>query len=202
MIPRIHSSSSEAGARRLPPVTRLTVTLGFVGIVALLPRMAWNAHAAAAAALLVAVLLSRVRIATLTKRLLCLEPFVLGVSLLSLLQPDGLSIFLALLTKSTLCLAGMVLLSATTPFSEIIAGLGGLRVPALLFTTLALMYRYLFVLAEETQRMQRARKSRTFVENRARLWASLATVAAQLFIRSSERAERIYAAMCARGWKT
>jgi energy-coupling factor transporter transmembrane protein EcfT len=29
----------------------------------------------------------------------------------------------------------------------------------------------------------------------------MATVISQLFIRSSERAERIYAAMCARGWR-
>ncbi len=68
-------------------------------------------------------------------------------------------------------------------------------------TTLALMYRYLFVLMDEAERMQRARASRTFTKPGLRSWKTLGTVVGQLFVRSSERAERIYSAMCARGWK-
>ena len=75
------------------------------------------------------------------------------------------------------------------------------RVPALLVTTLSLMYRYMFVLLDEGQRMRRARLSRTFTGRRARSWRARASVLGQLFIRSSERAERIYGAMCARGWR-
>ena len=73
--------------------------------------------------------------------------------------------------------------------------------PALLLTTIALMYRYLFVLIEEAERMQRARTSRTLRARRAHAWRSTAALAGQLFLRSTERAERIYAAMCARGWR-
>ena len=68
-------------------------------------------------------------------------------------------------------------------------------------TTLTLMHRYLFVLADEAERMRRARASRTFTRGRRFQWHTLATVVGQLFIRASERAERIYDAMCARGWK-
>ena len=75
------------------------------------------------------------------------------------------------------------------------------RVPALLLTTIALMYRYLFVLADEAGRMQRARASRTLRPGRVHAWRSTAALAGQLFLRSTERAERIYAAMCARGWQ-
>jgi cobalt/nickel transport system permease protein len=67
--------------------------------------------------------------------------------------------------------------------------------------TLALMHRYLFVLADEAERMSRARASRTFTPRRRVRWPALASVAGQLFLRASERAERIYAAMCARGWR-
>lgn len=49
--------------------------------------------------------------------------------------------------------------------------------------------------------MGRARASRTFTGRRRWQWPVLATVAGQLFVRASERAERIYAAMCARGLK-
>jgi cobalt/nickel transport system permease protein len=54
---------------------------------------------------------------------------------------------------------------------------------------------------DEAERMQRARASRTFTKRRFALWKVLGTVMGQLFVRSTERAERIYAAMCARGWK-
>jgi energy-coupling factor transporter transmembrane protein EcfT len=43
--------------------------------------------------------------------------------------------------------------------------------------------------------------SRTFTRRRRVRWQTLATVVGQLFVRASERAERIYDAMCARGWK-
>ncbi len=105
------------------------------------------------------------------------------------------------MVKSTLCLATMILLTNTTPFADLLRTLRRLRVPGLLITVLALMYRYLFVLIDEAERMQRARRSRTFSARRAHVWASLATLGGQLFVRSTERAERIYAAMCARGWR-
>ena len=106
-----------------------------------------------------------------------------------------------MVAKTTLCLLTMLLLSNTTPFSEILGVMRRAHVPALLVSTLALMYRYLFVLVDETQRMRRARASRTFRQGRWRTWGTLATVIGQLFVRSTERAERIYAAMIARGWQ-
>ena len=53
----------------------------------------------------------------------------------------------------------------------------------------------------EAHRMKRARMSRTFTPQRRRTWQAMASVVGQLFVRASERAERIYGAMCARGWK-
>jgi cobalt/nickel transport system permease protein len=93
------------------------------------------------------------------------------------------------------------LVSNTTPFSEILRVLRWVRVPSLLITTIALMHRYLFVLADESERMRRARLSRTIRRDRRLRWQALSTVVGQLFIRASERAERIYDAMCARGWR-
>jgi cobalt/nickel transport system permease protein len=106
-----------------------------------------------------------------------------------------------LIARSTVCLLAVILVSNTTPFSEVLRVLRRIRVPALLITTIALMHRYLFVLVEEAETMRRARSSRTFTVQRWWQWRVLATVAGQLFIRASGRAERIYAAMCARGFK-
>ena len=121
--------------------------------------------------------------------------------MLAIFSPGGWPLFGLLIAKVTLCLLTMILLANTTPFADLLRVLKTARVPALLITTLALMYRYLFVLVDESQRMRRARLSRTFGAKRASVWRSTATVAGQLFIRASERAERIYAAMCARGWE-
>ena len=145
--------------------------------------------------------MSRLPALFLIKRMLLLEPLVIGIAVLMLFQPDGGKIFAFILLKTNLCLLATVLLSNTTPFTEILRVLKRLRVPWMFTTTLTLMHRYLFVLADEAGRMRRARLSRTFTRGRKYEWRSLATVIGQLFIRASERAERIYDAMCARGWK-
>jgi cobalt/nickel transport system permease protein len=109
--------------------------------------------------------------------------------------------FAQVMLKANLCLLTTVLLANTTPFTEILRVLKRLHVPWLFVTTLTLMHRYLFVLADETERMRRARLSRTFTPGRRFQWQALSSVAGQLFVRASERAERIYNAMSARGWK-
>jgi cobalt/nickel transport system permease protein len=137
----------------------------------------------------------------LVKRLLFLEPIVLGVAVLSLLQPNGGRIFGALVLRSSICIVSLTLLANTTPLGEMLAVMKRLRLPMILITTVALMHRYLFVLIEESQRMRRARASRTFTKSRTNAWKTVASICSQLFVRSTDRAERVYAAMCARGWK-
>jgi cobalt/nickel transport system permease protein len=186
---------------RLPAWVKLGAALAVVVVVLLLPatRAAWLAGAAVALVGVAAA--SRIPAGFLVRRVLLLEPFVLGVAILALFQPGGWRLFLLLVAKCTLCLLAMVLLSSTTPFADLLGVLRAAGMPALLVTTLSLLYRYLFLLVDEAQRMKRARASRTLGAGRARTWHTLATVVSQLFIRSSERAERIYAAMCARGWQ-
>lgn len=198
LSPYQHGSSA---VHRLPAGAKLAAAIACILLVVLLPRTAWWAHAAIAAVLVGVALVARAKLRPMLVRLLLLEPFVLGIALLALLRPGGLALFLSMLAKSTLCLATMILLTATTRFSDLLGVLWRIRVPALLVTTLALMHRYLFVLVEELERMQRARRSRTFSAGRSSAWRNSAQVAGQLFVRTSERAERVYLAMCARGWK-
>ena len=191
-----------SAVHRLPAGLKAGGALAFVLAVVLLPRAAWTAYATGAGLLLLLAGLSRIPPPALVRRLLLVEPLAFGVALLSLLQPAGLVVFAATFAKSTLCLFCMVLLSSTTRFSALLRVLWWIRVPSLLVTTLALMHRYLFVLVDESGCMLRARRSRTFTRNRTGAWRSASSVIAHLFVRSSERAERIYAAMCARGWRT
>ena len=151
------------------------------------------------AVLVVVALVARVPAWPLLRRLLWLEPFVLGLAGLALLQPDGLLRGGWLLLRSNLCLLTMLLLAATTPFPALLAVLRALRLPKLLLTTVALTFRYLAVLADEAQRMQRARQCRSARVGGWPGWQVLATVPSQLFVRTTARAERIHAAMVARG---
>ncbi|MFH1220426.1 MAG: CbiQ family ECF transporter T component [Candidatus Eisenbacteria bacterium] len=187
---------------RLPAAIKLGTALASISLVAMLPRSSALGYAVVASALLGVAALSRVPALHLAKRLLLVEPFALSIALLSLAQQNGFRILAALLVKSTLCLFTLVLLSSTTRFYDILRVLRRARTPAILVTTLALMHRYIFLLTEEMGRMMRARRSRTFSGGRLWVWRSSATIVAHLFVRTSERAERVYAAMSARGWRT
>ena len=191
----------DSPVHRLPAVLKLGAALVIIAGTVLLPLRWWSWYVGVTTLLILGAALSRISPFFLLQRLLLLSPFVLGVVLVNALQPAGRANWLALAVKSGLCLLTVILVSNTTPFSKILRVLERARVPGLLITTIALMHRYLFVLVEESERMRRARASRTFTGGRRTRWQSLATVVGQLFIRASERAERIYDAMCARGWK-
>jgi len=194
-------SRQDTPTHRASAEAKLTCGLAVVALTVAAPLDALPYFVALASALVAVALAARIPLNYLGVRLLWMEPFVLGVGVLTLLQPQGWKVFLGIVVKSTLSLVTMAVLANTTPFAEILRVLRRIRLPALLVTTLALMYRYLFVLVDEAERMQRARVARTFDRRRLYSWKMLATVLGQLFVRSTERAERIYSAMLARGWK-
>ena len=186
---------------RLPAAFKLGAALAVIVVTVIAP-LSWSWWFAGAAVLLVLVsAVSGLAPVFLLKRILALSPFVLGVALVNAWQPAARGHWFGVAVRSVICLLTVILVSNTTPFSQILRVLQTVRVPGLLITTIALMHRYLFVLADEAERMRRARLSRTFTRGRRFQWRSLATVLGQLFVRTSERAERIYDAMCARGWK-
>ncbi|HPW54188.1 MAG: cobalt ECF transporter T component CbiQ [Thermoanaerobaculaceae bacterium] len=185
----------------LPAWLKALATLTLVMAMAVARPSWWPALVVATALLVAGAWLSRIPAGFLLRRLLLLEPVVVVVATLALWQPDGGMRFALLVARSTLSLAALILFTNTTPFGEVLELLRRCRVPSLLVTVLALMYRYVFVLVDEAARLQRARASRAFSRSAARSWRSVASGAGQLFVRSSERAERVFTAMCARGWR-
>jgi cobalt/nickel transport system permease protein len=183
------------------PQWKLVGALALLVGIALAPRRPDAVYFIPAAILVAVWALSRMSFTYAFKRLLLIEPFILAIAVLSLFRPESAPIFFAAVIKSNLCVFTMLLLTWTTPFHEILGVLRQISVPTPMLTTLALMYRYLPVLAEESGRMQRARASRMFTRQRGFVWRNLSQISGQLFIRTVDRAERIYLAMCARGWK-
>ena len=196
-----YHSHRDSAVSRLPAGLKLGVALGMIVGTVLAPPGAVGWFVAMAGGLAAAVILGRLPVWFLLKRLAWLSPFVLSVALVNAWQPGARGSWQTVALKSAICLLTVIVTSNTTPFSGVLRVLRAVRVPGLLITTVALMHRYLFVLAEDAERMRRARASRRFTHGRGARWRMSSTVVGQLFVRASERAERIYDAMCARGWK-
>ncbi len=194
-------SRLESPVHRLSATLKLLTALTFIVLTVTFPFHQGWPFLILTGFLVAGGILSKIPWRFLIGRLLILEPFALGIAIMTLFQHDGYILFISILVKSTLCLFAMILMSNTTPFSRILAALHDLRIPSMLITILALAYRYLFVLIDEGERLQRARRSRTFSGSRAGRWVTLSSLVGQLFVRSTERAERIYDAMMSRGWR-
>ncbi len=147
------------------------------------------------------IVLGRIPLLMLLRRLMAFEVLAVTTSILALFQPDGWHLFWVLLAKATLSLVTAIVFSMSVSFMELLDLLRRLRVPRLFVTTIALLYRYLFVLTDQAARMTRARASRTFVPSKRRAWVINSGIIGTLALRSVERAEHVYNAMRARGWR-
>lgn len=215
----------ESFLHRLDPRVKALVTVIFIVSNALLPDGAWAAFAFAWLFLLALNLLSQLGIGFTLKRSIIALPFALIAVTVLFSMPGkplstfhflfwqftitdaGLLRFVSILIRSWLSVQMAILLVAVTRFPDLIHALEHLRVPAVLTTIIAFLYRYLFMLTDEVYRLLRARESRSGAVAGSRsgggvLWRARVAggMAGQLFLRSYERSDRIYNAMVARGY--
>ncbi len=199
----------------------LTVSAAFA--VTLIPEGRWDAFALAAVVVLLFATLSRLPAEFFVRRAGLALPFVAAALPLIFTRPgetlftmplvgwsasmEGLTAVASILLKSSLAVLMATILVGTTRPPDLLRALERLRIPKLLSSTIMLMYRYLFVIAEEGQRMLRARESRSgalagIKPGRSASWRAgiLGRMVGSLFLRSYERSERVYAAMASRGY--
>ena len=216
---------TESFIHRLDPRAKVIVTVAFILSNALLPDGAWIAFAISWLFLILLNVLSNLGILFTFKRSFVALPFALvavtvlfsipGKALTSFhflfwdltITDMGLLRFVTILVRSWLSVQMAILLVATARFPDIVHALEHLRVPSILTTIIAFLYRYLFVLADEVFRLLRARESRSAAAAGTKsggsvMWrAGIAgNMAGQLFLRSYERSDRVYNAMLARGY--
>lgn len=228
---RYHETNSFI--HRLDPRVKVAVTVAFILSNALLPDGAWIAFGLSWLFLLFANLFSSLGIGFTLKRSFVALPFALvaitvlfsgsGQPLTSFhflfwdlnITDVGLLRFVSILVRSWLSVQMAILLVATARFPDIVHALEHLRVPSILTTIIAFLYRYLFVLGDEVFRLMRARESRSAARSggkgavssvrsgRGVAWRARVAghMAGQLFLRSYERSDRVYNAMLARGYK-
>jgi cobalt/nickel transport system permease protein len=112
----------------------------------------------------------------------------------------GLLLMWNVLIKAYLSIVCSILLINTTDFADLLKAFERLRVPGLLVMIISFMYRYLFVIEDELERINLARQSRAFRQSGWLQIKTLANIVGVLFIRSYEKAEVVYTAMCCRGY--
>jgi cobalt/nickel transport system permease protein len=174
--------------------------LGLLGITVIaVSASAWPVFAACAAAQATIAVAARVPARTIVSRGRVVLPLLLLLALfLPFSDPQQIATVAA---KALLGTLSAVLLGATTSFPDVLHALERLKVPPLPILIAAFMYRYLFTIVEEVQRMKAALAARGYAPRTALQAAAIGRVATALFLRTYERAERVHLAMLARGWR-
>lgn len=148
----------------------------------------------------------------LARKLLIAAPFAFFVGVFNpmldtttVLQIGTVSIsggwvsFAAIMFRFLLTISAALVLIGTTSFMGVCMGLERLGMPDVLATQMLFLYRYIFVLGEETMRMSRARASRSFGK-RGMGMRVYSQILGHLLLRTYARAQHVYQAMLARGF--
>lgn len=147
------------------------------------------------------ILASRVPIRFVLKKILEILPFIIIISLSLLFKQKGYILFLNCIVKAILAMLSILLISSTTKFHSLVHALSHLGVPKIIINLLSFMYRYSFLLEDEVLRTRRAYDSRNINGvSWFRKIRILSNILGVIFIHAYERAERVYLAMCARGY--
>lgn len=218
---------TRSAIHQLDPRVKFVLAVAFIFTVALTPSGAWPVYILLFALAMGVVVLSELGVGFVLKRAVLALPFVLaalpviftlpGEPLFSLRlgawtltgSAAGLERFASVALKSWISVQIAIVLAASTPFPELMMAMRAVRVPRLLVSIFGLMWRYLFVLADEAMRLMRARSARSGASGLpgAKVGGSLpwrgrvaGGMAGNLFLRAIERSDRIYVAMLSRGY--
>ncbi|NMA43727.1 MAG: cobalt ECF transporter T component CbiQ [Oligosphaeraceae bacterium] len=197
---------------RLDPRAKLIVTVLF-----LLTVVSYRKYEVAELTplfLYLAVLLAlgRVPVLVIARYLLLACPFAVLVAVFNplidrqiiaqlgpLAVSGGWMSFVSILIRFVLTVSAVLLLLACTGYVTVCAALDKLGVPRLLIMQFLMLYRFIFILADEASRMLRAHSLRS-PDGRGtslRVWGSLA---GNLLLRAYDRGVRVHTAMLARGF--
>src|SRR5262249_27981882 len=114
---------------------------------------------------------------------------------------DGTRLALLIGLRAMTVMIVLLVLWATAPLDATLKAAQALRVPGVLIQLMLLTYRYLFLLAEELQRLRIALRVRGYRQRATvHCYRTTAHVAGTLLVRGYERAERVSHAMRCRGF--
>lgn len=111
----------------------------------------------------------------------------------------GWASFASIVLRFILTVAAVLALISSTGFNAVCDSLSRFRVPRPFVVQLLFFYRYIFVLTDEADRIERARSLRSFGK-RGMGFGPFISLVGNLLLRALDRAERVYQAMRCRGF--
>ncbi len=112
---------------------------------------------------------------------------------------EGLHQGVAAATRVACDMTWLAAIFLTTSFNQLIHALKWFRVPDILVDTIAMAYRYAFLIYSEFKKMQEAAQARGGFRNYKSKCRSTARILAQILLRAFDRSKRIQLSMMARG---
>lgn len=219
---RDHHVAGGSFLHRLDARTKLGSALAFIFSAVLIPHGHWAVFAMMGALIAVGIVLSGLSPKLVLGRSLIALPFLLAAVPVLFNRPGdsifevpvfgwnatdiGLRDFSSIMVRSWLSVLAATLLTATTEPDHILRALRFYHVPTIMVATISFMWRYIFVIGEEAQRLMRAREARSATPT-GKIGGSLSwragvagNMVGSLFLRSLARSDRVYTAMLARGY--
>ncbi|GAB4341239.1 MAG: cobalt ECF transporter T component CbiQ [Desulfobulbaceae bacterium] len=206
-------AAAETPLHRLDPRAKLLTTMVFILCVVsfdryeisrLLPFFLYPA---------ILVGLGNLPLGYLLKKLVIVSPFVLFIGIFNplidrapmvtagpLVISGGWISFASLLLRFLLTVGCALLLLASTGFASLCMAMEKLGVPNVFAVQLLLLYRYLFVLVEETIRVIRAHSLRSLSRKGKIGFQVYSQITGNLLLRTLDRAQRIHMAMLSRAF--
>lgn len=211
---------------RLDARVKFVLVLLSILAVAIIPAGAWPIYVVFFAVSIAVAIISELGLGFFWSRALFVIPFILSavpvlttvegtewrsITLNSLQIPitfEGIERFISIALKSWISIQFTIALVASTPFPQLLDALRAVGVPRILVSVIGLMWRYLFIFTDEASRLMRARDARSglpcgIAHTRSSLtWRAGVTggMVGNLMLRAFTRADKVYAAMLARGY--
>jgi cobalt/nickel transport system permease protein len=148
----------------------------------------------------------------IVRKLLIASPFALAVGMFNPLLDQqvrgslgshgisgGWMSFASIVIRFSLTVSAALTLVACTGIHRLCAGLERMGLPRVFAVQLCLLYRYLFVIADEGLRMIRGVEMRS-MGRRSLKFATYVSLIGHLLLRAMDRAQRVYQAMVSRGF--
>ncbi len=124
-----------------------------------------------------------------------------GFGLPVFLSDTGIAQAVLVLARSLGAVAALYFLALTTPMTEIIGLLRGLRVPALMLELMVLAYRQIYVFLQIAREMRVAQASRLGYATTRNSFRSLASLVANLYLRAYHRSKQLHRSLVCRGYE-
>lgn len=192
-------SNLDSPVHRIDPRVKTVCLFVFILAVVMTPPARLAAFFLYITLILSVIFLSDVPLGFVLKRSLVILPFAGMIGLFNLFYKPPI-VFFNVLIKSWLSVLALITLSSTTDFPTLLKALESLRSPKLLTTILSFMYRYIFTLVDQVQKLERARLARSYGRRGVYQMKAIGNMLGSLFVSTYERGERIYNAMLARGY--